>query len=567
MLATTRSSRALALAVRSQRPRSITPQQQFYSYSSRAGSSSASSSSSRATLIGGSSVVAAIAISSYSLSPLYNDAPSSNISGGPNPVGDIVTPTDASQQDQMRDRAQRLGVYAWGSNRYNVVAPDSPTTTLVKSPRSIPFFAGMALRDVVLEEKHGVAVDAHGDVLQWGLGFFDPTSRATSVDVEEAPLGRRREKERANELTPRGSEAAKPRDPVKTLVGKDIVRVVANDTKVYALSRKGQVYVFSASQSEQQEQKKKAPWSANPLALFGIFRGLEIDHEKVGLAKTITLAKGDKITQLDSGTSHVIALTQKGRALTLPIDDEANYFGQLGCRKVFLNPPKGSSKSDPLETVFEPSILDKSDEPIGPVIKGALPYGLPPPRETTAKPKPKKSKTKVPDQLAPFVDQRVNEPASLTATELPSSIRYCTTFSDIPALRQVVITEVAVGNEHNLARTPDGKVLAWGRHTHGQLGVGSNISIECIPTPTEVVLARCFANSSRDVKCTGVAAGGDNSFFVTERREEGRMGVGKSIDVLASGKGQWGTLGNAMWSQVKPDPTRVKTVSGLMECE
>jgi len=89
--------------------------------------------------------------------------------------------------------------------------------------------------------------------------------------------------------------------------------------------------------------------------------------------------------------------------------------------------------------------------------------------------------------------------------------------------------------------------------------------MECVPVPTEVVLSRSFSNASLDVRASSIAAGADNSFFMTTRRESSGTGIGQKIDLLASGKGQWGTIGNAMWSQVVSQPSRVKTVSGLIE--
>lgn len=168
---------------------------------------------------------------------------------------------------------------------------------------------------------------------------------------------------------------------------------------------------------------------------------------------------------------------------------------------------------------------------------------------------------------APIYTSTDHSAALKPLTEPVSSIRWCTTLHEIPALRKVNIVQVAAGSEHSLARTHDGRVLAWGRHTHGQCGLGSNFSMECVPIPTEVVLNRSFSNSSTDVKATSIAAGADNSFFMTSRRETGSSSAKSplKIDLLAVGKGQWGTLGNAMWSQVAAQPARVKTVSGLME--
>lgn len=39
-----------------------------------------------------------------------------------------------------------------------------------------------------------------------------------------------------------------------------------------------------------------------------------------------------------------------------------------------------------------------------------------------------------------------------------------------------------------------------------------------------------------------------------------------SNEVLACGHGQWGTLGNGLYSSAQGEPARIKAVSGLMEC-
>lgn len=57
----------------------------------------------------------------------------------------------------------------------------------------------------------------------------------------------------------------------------------------------------------------------------------------------------------------------------------------------------------------------------------------------------------------------------------------------------------------------------------------------------------------------------DSSEFSSKSQAALTLASGSKIDVLACGKGQWGGLGNAMWSQVNGNPTKVKTVSGLME--
>lgn len=438
------------------------------------------------------------------------------------------------------------------------MAPDSPQTTIVRTPRSIPYFDGVALRDLVLEEKHGVAVDANGDVLQWGLGFFDETSR--SADPEAVPLGRRRDRTSANQLAPLGANQGLA--PVRTLVGKDIVKVTASDLKVYALSRKGEVFVFSAVQALQRPAQSQGGWSTNPLSLFGALSSANIDHERLVAAPSAAFQRGEKITDIVSGSNHLLALSTRGRTFSVPIDEKANVYGQMGVRRVLLNAPATpDSKATHTETILEPRMLAEVDNPRAPPNASLLPsWALPP-----GVPESNPSSKPVAPTLPTTPSDPPPRPASLT--EPPTSIRFCTTLHEVPALRNVPIAQLAAGTEHSIARTTDGRVLGWGRHTHGQVGLGAQLAVECVPVPSEIVLARSFPSSSVDVRCTDIAAGGDNTFFMTTRREPGALGVGLKVDVLAVGKGQFGTLGNAMWSQVQSAPVRVKTVSGLMECE
>ncbi|KDN44082.1 RCC1/BLIP-II [Tilletiaria anomala UBC 951] len=538
-------------------------------------------------------------------SPLLLDSPTFKPPPGgellANLQGRSITPVtgDLTQEEQMRRRAQTQGLYLWGSNRYNVVAPDAPLMTFVRSPRSIPYFDGMALRHVLLEEKHAAAIDADGDLLQWGLGFFDAASRTSkssdsSGDIEEVPLGRRRGRIRANELTPLGCEAAQAKAPVKTLKGKNLVKVVGSENKVYALSKKGEVFVLSALQVLQQPGKP-ADWSWNPFTFFGLFASRTVDYARLQATANAKLARGEKVVDIDAGLYHLVALTNKGRTFSCPIGPRANDYGQLGTKRVWLNSPSapGSTavKQSAQEATLEPRIfrLDKFYENESKLtLVNLLPdWALPPQVAGNGKESLKSQKlpfspsthplSRLPPDASAAMRKAVQEEVerrerelALAVTEPPSSIRYCTTLHEIPSLRGIVIDQISVGNEHSLARTSEGRVLAWGRHTHGQCGLGSQVVMESVPVPTEVVLSRCFNNSSRDVSCIGIKAGADNSFFITSRRDATSIGTrgtgdGFKIDVLAAGKGQWGTLGNAMWSQVAASPVRVKAVSGLME--
>ena len=469
-----------------------------------------------------------------------------------------------TQQELMRARSIVQGVYAWGSNRYNVVAPDAPMTTFIKSPRSIPYFDGVALRDLSMEERHGVAVDANGDVFQWGLGFFDASLEMVNKqeNLDDVPLGRRREKEKANELTPRGSLGAQALAPVRTLVGKDIVKVATSDNKIFALSKKGKVYVFSSVQ-ERQWPGRAASWSWNPLSLFGMFAKSTIDHEELQPIPAARLSGSEKITDIRAGSHHLLALSSKGRTFSTPLDTDGNAYGQLGTRRVVLG-----TKAHYVETVMEPRMLTEAEQKPTFHQTQVLPaWALPPGFEEGSK---TKRPVTGPENRGIYVRDRTPAGIAVSSDEggvvaPASNIRYCTTLHEIPTLRGIEVAQIAAGSDHSIARTRRGQVLGWGRQTHGQTGLGAQIALEAVPAPAEIVLARAFPNTSVDIHCTDIAAGADNSFFTMSRREPGGLGSGVRIDVLAVGKGQWGSLGNAMWSQVTLAPVKVKTVSGLME--
>jgi len=52
--------------------------------------------------------------------------------------------------------------------------------------------------------------------------------------------------------------------------------------------------------------------------------------------------------------------------------------------------------------------------------------------------------------------------------------------------------------------------------------------------------------------------------FTVERKDGTSI---DAVDVLACGNGQWGGLGNSMFTNAQSNPVRAKGVSGLLECE
>ncbi|KAI0243672.1 hypothetical protein L0F63_002574 [Massospora cicadina] len=121
-----------------------------------------------------------------------------------------------------------------------------------------------------------VAIDANGDLYQWGSGYF-------GEEFEKSPV------------------------PELTLKGKDIAQVAASDKKVFALSRRGELYVISSSKKYQGVPKENQAQSW-PEYLWG----------------------GEKIKHISAGQHHLAAITSNNRILTLQADAEGKKYGQLG---------------------------------------------------------------------------------------------------------------------------------------------------------------------------------------------------------------------------------------------
>lgn len=60
-------------------------------------------------------------------------------------------------------------------DREGLLSPDQPEIDSLRLPSSVPWLKDVALRDLVLHERHGACVDARGDVYQWNAGSKGPS--------------------------------------------------------------------------------------------------------------------------------------------------------------------------------------------------------------------------------------------------------------------------------------------------------------------------------------------------------------------------------------------------------
>lgn len=190
----------------------------------------------------------------------------------------------SSQHLQVKQSWENPGVYAWGSNSGRVAAPDS-AEVFVKSPRRIPYFDGLLLRDVKLDRNFGAAITENGDLVQWGVDFSNDSGA-----------------------------------PTPTLQGKNLIQLAISRDKVIALSKSGKVYSLPVSQSEQLSGPKPSESSWIP---FWSTQS-PISYKQIQPPK-------EKIRSIASGLDHLLMLTSNGRLFTSAASTtEFPSKGQLG---------------------------------------------------------------------------------------------------------------------------------------------------------------------------------------------------------------------------------------------
>ncbi|KAI0637144.1 RCC1/BLIP-II [Trametes polyzona] len=402
-----------------------------------------------------------------------------------------------------------LTTLVWGANKTHVLEDDLPES--VKVPTPTGWFDNVALRDLALHEQHAACVDARGDVYQWGDGFF------------------------GNEP---GSSHGRPR---LTLRGKNITQLQLTRTRVFALSASGRIYVLSSRQADQALPNGAQTPASTPWWGTGWLWGEEEEVDFAEITPKETLKRGEKFVQISAGTDHMLALTSEGRTFAHPITLNANSHGQLGFRKCDV-----------------PSPAD--------LIHFHLPHKHPRvPLELTprsiADPYAKASPAIRPAGSAPRNSEALIGKDAAAAGLDDTNIRFSDKLFEVPALRGVKVERVATGGRSSFVKTAGGKVLGWGANEFGQIGLGANVTLETITVPTEVILWRTTPGTMQ-TKCIDVFAGGDLTMFEVERADGSGMPY---IDVLSCGNGQWGGLGNALYSNAQSTPVRAKNVSGLLE--
>ncbi|KAI9852555.1 MAG: hypothetical protein M1838_000423 [Thelocarpon superellum] len=194
----------------------------------------------------------------------------------------------SSQHLQVKKSWENPGVYAWGSNSGRVAAPDSEET-FIKTPRRLPYFDGLLLRDIKLDRNFGAAITEGGDLLQWGIGY------ATEATV-----------------------------PEPTLTGKNLISLTISRDRIIALAKNGSVYSLAAARDAQASGPK--PWESSWIPFWS-------SQSKVSyrMLQPSSMSRGEKVVAVDGGLEHALLLTSKGRLFSAASSGEDfPSRGQLG---------------------------------------------------------------------------------------------------------------------------------------------------------------------------------------------------------------------------------------------
>ncbi|KAH9039401.1 RCC1/BLIP-II [Lactarius hengduanensis] len=404
-----------------------------------------------------------------------------------------------------REDEEGLRLLVWGSNRSRIISPGASDAAQIRTPAAASFLQDVALRDLAVHATHAVCVDGRGDVYQWGDGFFG--HHPASADGT----------------------------PVLTLRGKNITKVQVTESRVFALSAEGKVYVIPARGASQYLTSGAPPTpSSAPWWGTGWLWGEEAGARHAEVVPAQKLAWGERITSIAAGRDHLLALTSSGRTFVHPITKNANTHGQLGFRKFDVPDPStpAAAAATRLDVELTPRAI------ADPYAKSSR-YARGPSTSTAAPTSVSGNVVDVDDTTLDFSDR----------------------FFEVPALRDVRAVQIAAGARSSFVRTDTGRVLGWGANDYGQIGLGGNVTLDTITVPTEVVLWRGIPSDTR-TRCIDLNAGGDLAFFTVERVDGSAI---RNVEVLSCGNGQYGGLGNALFSNAQSIPVRTKAVSGLLE--
>ncbi|PHH82150.1 hypothetical protein CDD82_6840 [Ophiocordyceps australis] len=147
---------------------------------------------------------------------------------------------------------------------------------------------------------------------------------------------------------------------------------------------------------------------------------------------------------------------------------------------------------------------------------------------------------------------------------------------EIQTLSGIQVETIATGDYHSVVLDKLGRIFSFGDNRYGQLGLETDGGMLSVCAPTMVNVNKLYAKSGLVPKVAMIEAGGSNTFFAVDADMALGHGTSQAVaparrmpqgvsDVWACGHGVTGALGTGKWTHVSVAPTKIKTLSSLME--
>ncbi|ODV72980.1 Fmp25p [Cyberlindnera jadinii NRRL Y-1542] len=189
------------------------------------------------------------------------------------------------------------GLYLWGDNTEYITSMNKNAVD-VRFPMRHDWFDGKYLSCVELGDTSALAIDTHGDLIQWGRGFNGGST------------------------------------PEVTIRGEALRSAKFSNGIIYALNKHNEVLIIP-------ESKENQASLAGLQSRNWLLQKVDKPFTKLALAG---FDKGETVRSFDVGKSHLVLITDKGRAFTCATGFEqlSKSFGQFGIPQFshLKTPPK-----------------------------------------------------------------------------------------------------------------------------------------------------------------------------------------------------------------------------------
>ncbi|KAK7732001.1 hypothetical protein SLS57_000979 [Botryosphaeria dothidea] len=285
-------------------------------------------------------------------------------------------------------------------------------------------------------------------------------------------------------------------------------------------------------------------------------------YDKDCVAPAVTL-RGKNLKSLTLSKDRIIALGSNGKVYSVPVSKEEQETGKKATESSWV--PFWSSTAPISYRKLEPQNLSSGEKITS--IAGGLEHVL----LLTSKGRIFSSASSALDYPS---KGQLGIPGLSWQTRPQGSYD---TPHELTTLKGFDIAKIAAGDYHSVAADKDGRVFSFGDNSFGQLGIAYDPEVPFVDSPALIPIQSLYRGTGLVPKVTGVAAGGNNTYFTVDATRVSNPGAEDNAtlarrnlgnitaDAWACGQGIWGGLGNGRWTHMQDTPVKIPAFSGLFE--